>query len=261
MPKNHSSVLTSPGFCISVFDTVDAELEAAQTLCEVGAHQVLRYGDCRDELGGTKQRFESMLELAHEQVVLLQQEPRVNRHDLAACSEPQPAIIANESSTTGLDPVVGPTLVVDDANFVRHDGVPGHHFATPLEPDTEDGTPADEVLPIDISTFRGARRRAPGGSPKSTKASRPPVSSYICSAGCGRDKHAYLGINGGRVERVEVEQGRRRERRAVEKRAVSRAATRFSAALSVDVDENEGDSMHVDFSAFRSMRRVGPPVV
>ncbi|KAF2493821.1 hypothetical protein BU16DRAFT_464404 [Lophium mytilinum] len=39
------------------FDTVDKELEKAQSLCERGAHQFLRDGDCRTELNAVRQHF------------------------------------------------------------------------------------------------------------------------------------------------------------------------------------------------------------
>ena len=40
-------------------EEVDRELEAAQSLCEVAAHQFLREGGCAEELEGTRERFEA----------------------------------------------------------------------------------------------------------------------------------------------------------------------------------------------------------
>lgn len=56
------------------FETADKDLEAAQTLCEVGAHQFLRDGNCSEELGGTKERFDRCLDLATQQATLLRQD-------------------------------------------------------------------------------------------------------------------------------------------------------------------------------------------
>ncbi|KAL8684973.1 MAG: hypothetical protein Q9224_006035 [Gallowayella concinna] len=50
------------------FDQADGDLEAAQNLCEVAAHQFLRDGDCEEELEGTRKRFEDCLRVATEQV-------------------------------------------------------------------------------------------------------------------------------------------------------------------------------------------------
>ncbi|KAL8809315.1 MAG: hypothetical protein Q9223_007941 [Gallowayella weberi] len=50
------------------FDQADGDLEAAQNLCEVAAHQFLRDGDCEEELEGTRKRFEDCLKVATEQV-------------------------------------------------------------------------------------------------------------------------------------------------------------------------------------------------
>jgi hypothetical protein len=45
----------------NVFDKTDKELELAQNLCEVAAHQFLRDGDCQLELEGIKKKFETAL--------------------------------------------------------------------------------------------------------------------------------------------------------------------------------------------------------
>ncbi|KAI4098518.1 MAG: hypothetical protein LQ339_006396 [Xanthoria mediterranea] len=55
-------------------DQADGDLEAAQNLCEVAAHQFLRDGDCEDELEGTRKRFEDCLKIAKEAVEKLKAE-------------------------------------------------------------------------------------------------------------------------------------------------------------------------------------------
>ncbi|KAF2204675.1 hypothetical protein GQ43DRAFT_136246 [Delitschia confertaspora ATCC 74209] len=47
-----------------LFDETDKALEQAQALCETGAHQSLRDGDCRKELGGVRKQLETVLEIA-----------------------------------------------------------------------------------------------------------------------------------------------------------------------------------------------------
>lgn len=50
------------------FDDADKDLEAAQGLCEVAAHQFLRDGDCDEEIQGARKRFESCLKIAHQEM-------------------------------------------------------------------------------------------------------------------------------------------------------------------------------------------------
>ena len=46
------------------FEELDRELEAAQSLCEVAAHQFLREGGCKEEMEGTRERFETCAGIA-----------------------------------------------------------------------------------------------------------------------------------------------------------------------------------------------------
>ena len=48
------------------FDMIDKELEVAQTLCEVGAHQFLRDASSMDELGGVRDKMMICLKLSKE---------------------------------------------------------------------------------------------------------------------------------------------------------------------------------------------------
>ncbi|KAL8716088.1 MAG: hypothetical protein Q9225_006230 [Loekoesia sp. 1 TL-2023] len=54
------------------FQKADEDLEAAQNLCEVAAHQFLRDGDCGEEIAGTRKRFKECLETAKAEVEELQ---------------------------------------------------------------------------------------------------------------------------------------------------------------------------------------------
>ena len=58
------------------FDAVDKQLEAVQNLCETGAHQFLRFGDCVTELNKTKEHLASVLETAKVEVERLQTEAK-----------------------------------------------------------------------------------------------------------------------------------------------------------------------------------------
>jgi hypothetical protein len=52
----------------TVYDTVDAALETAQSLCETGAHQFLRDGDCRREINIAKKKLEEVRVVAVEEL-------------------------------------------------------------------------------------------------------------------------------------------------------------------------------------------------
>lgn len=50
------------------FDTADKALENAQSLCERGAHQSLRDGDCRAELDGARRSFEEVVKICEVEI-------------------------------------------------------------------------------------------------------------------------------------------------------------------------------------------------
>ncbi|KAF2451500.1 hypothetical protein P171DRAFT_426001 [Karstenula rhodostoma CBS 690.94] len=62
MPEN------TPSTPVERFDTADKALEEAQALCERAAHQSLREGDCRKELGGVRRYLNEVVVLAKTQV-------------------------------------------------------------------------------------------------------------------------------------------------------------------------------------------------
>ncbi|KAF2838761.1 hypothetical protein M501DRAFT_830177 [Patellaria atrata CBS 101060] len=55
------------------YDSSDKTLETAQSLCERGAHQVLRDGDCTHEINGARKAFEEVLKISEQQEKILQQ--------------------------------------------------------------------------------------------------------------------------------------------------------------------------------------------
>ena len=71
MPKSRSGPYTTEDETDDSFDLLDKDLEIAQSLCELGAHQFLRDGNCADEIAGTKERLENCLRLAGRQVMVL----------------------------------------------------------------------------------------------------------------------------------------------------------------------------------------------
>lgn len=63
-----------PAEYVPAFEEADRHLEAAQSLCEVAAHQFLRDGDCSDEIEGTKMRFKDCLGVAQREADILRQQ-------------------------------------------------------------------------------------------------------------------------------------------------------------------------------------------
>ena len=157
-PKGHGTPRTPNDFGVEAFDRIDKDLEAAQSLCELGAHQFLRDGDCSDEVEGVKERFESSLRVATEQVRLLNVESN-KEIELEEDSSQSP----NEPQERGF-------------GTARHDGqfaTPGKMYTnsgdtgeTPASLDSFPATGTIEVddesdagsVHIDLSAFRSARR-------------------------------------------------------------------------------------------------------
>ena len=52
----------------AAFDAIDKDLENAQILCERAAHRMLREGDCKEEILGTKNSFQNSLKLAEQEL-------------------------------------------------------------------------------------------------------------------------------------------------------------------------------------------------
>lgn len=68
-PRSTRNNLDDPSAgAIRVFEEADSDLEAAQSLCEVAAHQFLRDGDCDEEIQGIRMRLENCLRSAQKEV-------------------------------------------------------------------------------------------------------------------------------------------------------------------------------------------------
>lgn len=89
------------------FKKADEDLDAAQNLCEVAAHQFLRDGDCVAEIVGARKRFEECLEIAKAEVKKLQAEQ-------AAKSELNPTEealeVINQPVTIPTEKIEGPRI-------------------------------------------------------------------------------------------------------------------------------------------------------
>ncbi|KAM0360245.1 hypothetical protein ACHAPK_011842, partial [Fusarium culmorum] len=57
-----------------VYDNLDKGLEFVQSMCEHGAHQLLRDGDCNDEISKVQTRLTEVLEMAKTEMESVQRE-------------------------------------------------------------------------------------------------------------------------------------------------------------------------------------------
>jgi len=73
------------------FGMADASLEKAQSLCERGAHQFLREGDCEAEIAGAKESFEEAKRLSDKELIRLraEQELKNEQEDQQQDEEPE----------------------------------------------------------------------------------------------------------------------------------------------------------------------------
>ncbi|KAL8938832.1 MAG: hypothetical protein Q9211_003021 [Gyalolechia sp. 1 TL-2023] len=124
------------------FQKADEDLDAAQNLCEVAAHQFLRDGDCGEEIAGTRKRFEECLETAQAEVEKLQVE---------------------EANKSEVDPTEQAPEVPEKPVTISTEKIGGPRIPTiPTVPATgtievDDDSDAGSVH-LDLTAFRRARR-------------------------------------------------------------------------------------------------------
>ena len=121
----------------SAFEQADKDLETAQGLCEVAAHQFLRDGDCMDEVEQTRKLFKHILEVAKQEVGKLErEEEQENQATRELPNSPSELAIGNEKvKTTSGIPMVNPITTIEVDN------------------DTDASS-----LQIDLTAFRKTRR-------------------------------------------------------------------------------------------------------
>ncbi|KAL8832221.1 MAG: hypothetical protein Q9191_000391 [Dirinaria sp. TL-2023a] len=129
----------------SAFDVADKNLEKAQTLCESAAHQFLRDGNCVEEIQGTKQSFETCLEVAKKEAKRLRDEKELDPTEEETFGDNGNEINTERPVHDNLSPrVEPPTKPV--------------HFAGFGTIEVDDNTDAESVH-IDLSAIRRTTRR------------------------------------------------------------------------------------------------------
>jgi hypothetical protein len=100
-----------------LFDTTDKSLELAQGLCETGAHQSLRDGDCRKELNGVRKHLETVLEIAKREVAKYPAKKEELKEDGKVESVPLPTEIEPKLVVVAPKPV--PVIAIDNSKIME----------------------------------------------------------------------------------------------------------------------------------------------
>lgn len=155
---------------ISAIEKADKYLEIAQGLCELGAHQFLRDGDCTVELQGVAERFEAALNISTEQMAVLHKEAEEERAKKEAEEARKEKSKIEESETKARDgpgtngePMEIEKVPLEDAKHVdlnHSNGDAGDYPTGPgmtmeIEVDDDDASSVE----IDLSAFKTMRRR------------------------------------------------------------------------------------------------------
>ncbi|KAL8947948.1 MAG: hypothetical protein Q9222_005817 [Ikaeria aurantiellina] len=133
----------SPSHMSPAFDQADNDLEAAQNLCEVAAHQFLRDGDCGEEIAGARKRFEDCLKIAAAETEKLQAE---ETEDKEADPPSQPAVKATASAAP---------VAAEKMEMPRIPTVPTLTSSGTIEVDNDSDASS---VHLDLTAFRRTRR-------------------------------------------------------------------------------------------------------
>ncbi|KAF2083125.1 hypothetical protein K490DRAFT_70169 [Saccharata proteae CBS 121410] len=130
------------------YDLADVALEKAQSLCERGAHQSLRDGDCRTELEGVRESFEKVVQLCQTEVQRLE-EKKVLKQQRE--TEAQQKMKKQEEEDSMQDSATGSIEIVHHPALHHH---PPNTMVADIEvdEDSDDGEYALPTLPPMRST-------------------------------------------------------------------------------------------------------------
>lgn len=159
LPRSPSRTIAAEGDDDEAFDQADRDLEAAQGLCEVGAHQFLRDGDCLEELLGTKDRFDSCLEVVKRQVAKLEAQERKEKEEQErqkwiehTYEKPHAAVTEIQLSPAQEKNLAGDVESTNTGSFQSTNGIAA------LDAIEVDDSSETSSVHIDLTAFRSTRR-------------------------------------------------------------------------------------------------------
>ena len=144
----------------AAFENMDRDLEKAHSLCEIAAHQMLRDGDCRDEIGEIKQRFENCLKVAKEEAEKMREKEAREKEaeETEAANEAKESEEAQEvvriipSEPPKPEPV---SILLPEK--VEHPMIKHSHFAGTGAIEVDNESDASSIK-VDLSAIRRTRR-------------------------------------------------------------------------------------------------------
>lgn len=140
---------------VPAFEEADKDLEAAQNLCEVAAHQLLRDGDCTEEIQGTRLKFYSCLRTAQQEVELLRQE----QQKLEQSEEPKTPKSEEPEKEGILVEQAIPKMITLSEKVDLSDTQPKTGFYAGINSiEVDDGISEASSIHLDLSAFRRPRR-------------------------------------------------------------------------------------------------------
>ena len=166
LPKCRNGPYITETNANEAFDQADKHLETAQSLCEVGAHQFLRDGNCSEEIAATKDRFQSCLRVAEQQVKILQAEEQKEREEEERRKQYLDSQETRDEQVQqmDMDKLEEPQMQVQvevDKIVAR---TPGENFQSGMVGldtiEVDDASDTSSVH-IDLTAFRSARRGPP----------------------------------------------------------------------------------------------------
>lgn len=115
-PSQDKPASNTPDSGTDILSSIDASLELAQSLCERGAHQFLREGDCSTEIEGAKQNFRNAKKHSDTELVRLRAEPEI---------QPEQEVVESKKAEQGFvgDPNTGLLEADDDTDDDMEDMV------------------------------------------------------------------------------------------------------------------------------------------
>lgn len=154
-PTLLASRVGKPPERVPAFEEADKDLEAAQNLCEVAAHQFLRDGDCIEEIQGTRLKFDSCLRTAQQEVELLRREQQKSEESeepkTPKSEEPKKEDMPAEQST--------PKMITLSEKVDLSDPQPKTACYTGINSiEVDDGISEASSVHLDLSAFRRPRR-------------------------------------------------------------------------------------------------------
>lgn len=154
-PTLPPSKAAKPPERVPPFEEADRDLEAAQNLCEVAAHQFLRDGDCTEEIQGTRLRFESCLRMAQQEVELLRREQQKTEETeepkTPKLEEPKKEDILVEHSTSRV-------VTLNEKMDLSDPQQKTSGYAGISSIEVDDGISEASSVHLDLSAFRRPRR-------------------------------------------------------------------------------------------------------